>query len=164
MIWQSFHIIRECCYVGMDISTCLKLSQMHRCFFEAGRPRVCNETSPGLTCASRNRRRVISYAVFHLFILSVVFPLLWGCIVTNQLENFQAISVSQIGKPCLPVAREEEDRAQWQHIRVPASGQEEPWPPPCPHQGWLIQPAGLSPATTQGGRAGGCLGWCWVEY
>lgn len=118
---------------------------MHRCFFEAGRPRVCNETSPGLTCASRNRRRVISYAVFHLSILSVVFPLLWGCIGTNQLENFQAISISQIGKPCLPVAREEEDMAQWQHIRVPASSQEEPWPPPCPHQEWqvLIQPTGL---------------------
>lgn len=97
--------------------THLKLRQMHRCFFEPGGPRVCHEASPGLTRASRNRRKVISYP---LFILSVVFLLLWGCIVTNQVENFQAISVSQIGKPCLSIAKEQEDRAQWQHIRVPA--------------------------------------------
>lgn len=105
-----------------------------------------------LDLCPQEQRRVIFYAVFHLFILSVVFLLLWGCIVTNQLENFQAISVSQIGEPCLPTAKEQEDRAQWQHIRVPASGWDEPWPPRCPHQEWQvpIQAAGSLPCHIRG--------------
>lgn len=105
-----------------------------------------------LDLCQQEQRRVISYAVFHLFILSVVFLVLWGCIVTNQLENFQAISVSQIGESCLPTAKEQEDRAQWQHIRVPASGWDGPWPPRCPHQEWQvpIQAAGSLPCHIRG--------------
>jgi len=81
-------MIQVHCCVGMDISMDLKLQLMHRRSFELGDPRICLETSPGLTCASRYRSGVVSYSVLYLFILLVVFLLLESCIVTNQLENF----------------------------------------------------------------------------
>lgn len=154
--------------VGMDISTCLKLKEMHRCFFEPEGPRVCHETSPGLTCASRNRRRVISYAVFHLSILSVVSFLLWGWIVTNQLENFQAISVSQIGysqigKP-LPKSRRTGHSGSTSGSQPVAKRSLGHHHALTKSDRYSLRVQGPSHATSKGGRAGGCQGWCWVEY
>lgn len=65
-------MIREQHCVGMDVSTCLKLKQMHRCSFEPVPPEICLETC-GWSGASRNRRTLISCSVLSLLILLVLF-------------------------------------------------------------------------------------------